>query len=98
MIHEDWKSWGMAIEGAEGSTAKSWTLSQNLAGMLLDMIRDGKSKRYIHDIMRAYFQKYDFDDQIFLFNEFSYEKKTDFDTVHQQFLNCVKQNNILCLC
>ena len=97
MLHNDWKSWGMAIQAAEGSSPESWKLAQTLASVLLDMIREGKSKRCVHDIMRVYLQNYEFDSQIYLFDEFSYDHKKDFDSTHQQFLNCVKQNRVMCL-
>ena len=98
MIHQDWKRWGMAIEAAEGSSDESWKLAQTLAGVLLDLIREGKSKSYVHRLMRAYFQNYEFDSQIFLFDEFSYDRKQDFDKTHKMFLKLVKQNRIMCLC
>ena len=100
MIHQDWKRWGMAIQETEGNTPDSWELTISIAGKLLDLIREGKSKSYVHDILRMaeYFNNYETDSQVFLFDEFSYDHKEDFDKTHKMFLNLVKQNRIMCLC
>ena len=99
MIHQDWKRWGMAIEAAEGCSELSWNLAQTLAGILLDLIREGKSKSYVHDVLRMeeYWNNYETDSQVFLFDEFSYDRKEDFDKTHKMFLKLVKQDRIMCL-
>ena len=99
MIHNDWKRWGMAIQAAEGSSELSWNLAKTLAATLLDLIREGKPKSYVHDILRMeeYWNNYETDSQVFLFDEFSYDHKKDFDNTHNKFLDCVKKNVIMCL-